>query len=114
MVENVFVVGLNDHSAAILSRLPDADRYRFHRLLDSDVLLFRDTIPLPDLLAEAQQQVEAFDGPVRRDHRVLGLPGQHDGADVVRTPRPALGQPGIGREVRAQVLEQARAATRDR
>jgi biotin carboxylase len=64
MVENVFVVGLNDHSAAILSRLPDAGRYRFHRLLDADELLFGETIPLPDLLAEAQQQVEAFDGPV--------------------------------------------------
>ena len=64
MVENVFVVGLNDHSAAILNRLPDAERYRFHRLLSSDELLFRDTIPLPDLLAEAQQQIEAFDGPV--------------------------------------------------
>ena len=64
MVENVFVVGLNDHSAAILNRLPDAERYRFHRLLSSDELLFRDTIPLPDLLAEAQQQIEAFDGRV--------------------------------------------------
>ena len=70
MVENVFVVGLNDHSAAILSRLPDADRYRFHRLLSSDELLFRDTIPLPDLLAEAQRRVEAFDGPV---HAVIGF-----------------------------------------
>ena len=50
MVENVFVVGLNDHSAAILRRLPDADRYRFHRLLDPEVLLFSDTIPLPELL----------------------------------------------------------------
>jgi biotin carboxylase len=70
MVENVFVVGLNDHSAAILSRLPDADRYRFHRLLSSEELLFRDTIPLPDLLAEAQRRVEAFDGPV---HAVIGF-----------------------------------------
>src|SRR6185312_1063740 len=64
MVENVFVVGLNEHSAALLGRLPDADRYRFHRLLNSDELLFRDTIPLPDLMAEAQEQVAAFDGPV--------------------------------------------------
>ena len=70
MVENVFVVGLNDHSAAVLSRLPDAERYRFHRLLSSDELLFSDTIPLPDLLAEAQRQVEAFDGPV---HALIGF-----------------------------------------
>jgi hypothetical protein len=64
VVENVFVVGLNDHSAAILNRLPDAERYRFHRLLSSDELLFRDTIPLPDLMADAQQQIAAFDGRV--------------------------------------------------
>ena len=70
MVENVFVVGLDDHTAAILGRLPDADRYHFHRLLNSDELLFRDTIPLPDLLAEAQRQVAAFDGPV---HAVIGF-----------------------------------------
>jgi hypothetical protein len=68
--ENVFVVGLNDHSAEILSRLPDADRYRFHRLLDADALLFSDTIPLPDLLAEAQREVEAFDGTV---HAIIGF-----------------------------------------
>lgn len=64
MVENVFVVGLNDHSAAILKRLPDAERYHFHQLLTSDELLFRDTIPLPELMAEAQQQLAAFDGRV--------------------------------------------------
>jgi hypothetical protein len=64
VVENVFVVGLNDHSAAILNRLPDAERYRFHGLLSSDELLFRDTIPLPDLMADAQQQIAAFDGRV--------------------------------------------------
>ena len=34
------------------------------------MLLFSDTIPLPDLLAEAQQQVEAFDGPV---HAIIGF-----------------------------------------
>jgi ATP-grasp domain len=70
VVENVFVVGLNDHTAAILSRLPDAERYRFHRLLSPDELLFRDTIPLPDLLAEAQRQIEAFDGHV---HALIGF-----------------------------------------
>jgi biotin carboxylase len=70
MVENVFVVGLDDHNAAILNRLPDAGHYHFHRLLSSDELLFRDTIPLPELLAEAQQQIAAFDGPV---HAIIGF-----------------------------------------
>jgi biotin carboxylase len=70
MVENVFVVGLDEHNAEILNRLPDADRYHFHGLLSSDELLFRDTIPLPELMAEAQQQIAAFDGPV---HAIIGF-----------------------------------------
>ena len=114
MVENVFVVGLNDHSAAILNRLPDADRYRFHRLLSSDELLFRDTIPLPDLLAEAQQQIEAFDGPV---HAIIGFwdfPVSTMVPMLCERLGASLGQPGVGGEMRAQVLEQARATTRDR
>ena len=64
MVENVFVVGLDDHNAGILDRLPNAGSYRFHPLLSVDELLFRDTIPVQDLLAEAQRQLELFDGRV--------------------------------------------------
>jgi hypothetical protein len=64
MVKNVFVVGLDDHNAGILDRLPDAGRYRFHPLLSVDELLYRDTIPMPDLLDEAQRQLESFDGRV--------------------------------------------------
>ncbi len=64
MVENVFVVGLDDHNAGILDRLPDAGRYRFHPLLSVDELLYRDTIPVPDLLDTALRQIESFDGPV--------------------------------------------------
>jgi hypothetical protein len=64
MVENVFVVGLDDHNAGILDRLPDAGRYRFHPLLSVDELLYRDTIPMPDLLDTALRQIESFDGPV--------------------------------------------------
>ena len=58
MVENVFVVGLDDHNAGILDRLPDAGRYRFHPLLSVDELLYRDTIPMPDLLDTALRQIE--------------------------------------------------------
>jgi hypothetical protein len=64
MVENVFVVGLDDHNAGILDRLPDAGRYRFHPLLSVDELLYRDTIPMPDLLDTALRKIESFDGPV--------------------------------------------------
>jgi hypothetical protein len=64
MVENVFVVGLDEHNAGILDRLPDAGRYRFHPLLSVDELLYRDTIPVPDLLDTALRQIESFDGPV--------------------------------------------------
>jgi hypothetical protein len=64
VVENVFVVGLDDHNAGILDRLPDAGRYRFHPLLSVDELLYRDTIPVQDLLDEAEIQLALFDGRV--------------------------------------------------
>jgi hypothetical protein len=64
VVGNVFVVGLDDHNAGILDRLPDAGRYRFHPLLSVDDLLYRDTIPVQDLLGEAERQLELFDGRV--------------------------------------------------
>jgi hypothetical protein len=63
-VENVFVLGLDDHNADLLRRLPNAERYRFHALLDIDDLLHRETIPVPELLEQAQRQLAEFDGPV--------------------------------------------------
>ncbi len=69
-VENVFVLGLDEQNAELLHRLPGADRYRFHPLLDIDELLHRETIPVPEMLEAAQRQVESFDGTV---HALIGF-----------------------------------------
>ncbi len=69
-VENVFVLGLDDHNARLLQALPDAERYRFHPLLDIDDIRHADTVSVPDLLEQAQRQLERFDGPV---HAVIGF-----------------------------------------
>ena len=63
-MQNVFVLGLDEHNAQLLESLPDADRYRFHALLDIDDLLHRETIPVPELLDQAQRQLDEFDGRV--------------------------------------------------
>ncbi|OZM75858.1 biotin carboxylase [Pseudonocardia sp. MH-G8] len=63
-MRNVFVLGLDEHNAQLLEALPNADQYRFHPLLDIDDLLHRDTIPVPDLLEQAQRQLDEFDGRV--------------------------------------------------
>jgi hypothetical protein len=70
VVENVFVLGLDDHNARVLHDLPDADRYRFHPLLSGGELAGGETIPLAELLDAAQRQVESFDGPV---HALIGF-----------------------------------------
>jgi len=70
MVENVFVLGLDDHNAQILARLPDAECYRFHPLLTVEELLHGATIPVPELLDSALRTVRAFDGPV---HAIIGF-----------------------------------------
>ncbi|WP_129666953.1 ATP-grasp domain-containing protein [Phytoactinopolyspora endophytica] len=63
MAKNIFVLGLDELNAETLSSLPDADEYRFHQLLHPDDLLTKD-IRLPTLLASAERQLYAFDGPI--------------------------------------------------
>ncbi|MDN5748037.1 MAG: ATP-grasp domain-containing protein [Pseudonocardia sp.] len=70
MPENVFVLGLDDHNLAILEKLPDAGQYNFIPLLSIEELQYREEIPVPGLLDEAQRQVESFDGPV---HALIGF-----------------------------------------
>jgi hypothetical protein len=70
MATNVFVLGLDDHNADILARLPDAESYRFHPLLTVAELLHGDTIPVPELLDSAERVVRSFDGPV---HALIGF-----------------------------------------
>ena len=114
MAENVFVLGLDAHNAA-----PPARPAR------------RRPLPLPPAAVRRRAGRRGVGRPARaaggrpaagrgvrragaRPHRVLGLPGQHDGPDPVRTARAALGHHRGGGEVRAQVLEPARAGEGDR
>ena len=63
MVSNVFVVGLDELNEAVLHRLPDAPQLRFHQLLGLDALWALDR-NVPNLIAAAQRQLDAFDGSI--------------------------------------------------
>lgn len=63
MVSNIFVIGLDDLNEAVLRRLPGASQYNFHKLLGLEVLLAPER-NVPDLLAAARRQLEAFEGSV--------------------------------------------------
>lgn len=63
MVSHIFVVGLDDLNSAVLHRLPGASQLRFHPLLTLD---FRTSNQhsIADMLATAQQELDAFDEPI--------------------------------------------------
>lgn len=63
MVSNIFVIGLDDLNEAVLHRLPDAEQYRFHKLLTLETLLAPDRNFLA-LLAAARLQLNAFVGRI--------------------------------------------------
>jgi hypothetical protein len=69
-VLNVFVLGLDEHNAQILARLPNAERYRFHPLLTVAELLEAETISVADLLDSAERTLRGFAGSV---HAVIGF-----------------------------------------
>jgi len=56
---NVFVIGLNDFNRAKLAAVTGAERCVFHGLLEEP-----HHYDLPDLLAEAEAELRAFDGPI--------------------------------------------------
>ena len=64
MLRNIFVLGLDEVNLATLQELPGADRYHFHQLLTIEEMQHEDDIRLPDLLAKAERQLAAFDGPL--------------------------------------------------
>lgn len=64
MVDNVFVLGLDEANRRLLRRLPHALRYRFHPLLGADTLLSGAEVPLEELLALAQARLESFPGSI--------------------------------------------------
>lgn len=64
MVSHVFVLGLDERNLDTLRGLPALSDCRLHPLLDVDRLVHVDEIDLPALLAEAERELDAFDGPV--------------------------------------------------
>ncbi|WP_022870509.1 ATP-grasp domain-containing protein [Yaniella halotolerans] len=63
MTQNIFVLGLDEPGYAELATLPDADQYSFHGILSLEDLQ-SGVISFTDLLAQAQEQLDAFDGPI--------------------------------------------------
>ncbi|MDR7300261.1 ATP-grasp domain-containing protein [Haloactinomyces albus] len=63
MPKNIFVLGLDDENRRTFEDLPDAEQLRFHPLLSVDELL-RGEIRLAELLDQAEEQLDSFDGTV--------------------------------------------------
>ena len=65
-MKNVFVVGLEPFNLAVLNRLPDAERYSFHRLLAYDEVVrpASGRIDLAALLDTAERRLAAASGPI--------------------------------------------------
>jgi hypothetical protein len=59
----VFVIGLDEGNARVLSRVPGAERYRFHQLLTIEEIQHGE-IPIVDLLDKAQARLDDFDGEI--------------------------------------------------
>ena len=63
MTQNIFVLGLDEPGYNELVTLPEADQYTFHGILSLEDLQ-SGVISLADLLARAQEQLDAFDGTI--------------------------------------------------
>lgn len=61
---HVFVMGLDDDHMQDLLTIEDADRYRFHTLLEKDEIVFLDDYDIPDLIERAQRQIDNARHPV--------------------------------------------------
>jgi hypothetical protein len=70
MVDNVFVLGLDEHNLKVLRAMPGAAHYRFHPLLSIEELQHREQIALDELLSDAWAQLASFTGRV---HAIVGF-----------------------------------------
>lgn len=61
--KNVFVIGLDEENLRTLRAVPHAAEYRFHPLLSIEELQHGE-IPVADLLATAEKELDAFDGSI--------------------------------------------------
>lgn len=64
MQKNVFVLGLTPMQRGELGTVHDAEQLAFHGLLDYDMLVGDATYDFDDLLRQAREQLDAFDGQV--------------------------------------------------
>ncbi|TXS32359.1 ATP-grasp domain-containing protein [Streptomyces sp. adm13(2018)] len=62
-LKNIFVVGLDDANLPTLEAVPDADSYRFHRLLTIEELQ-EGEVSVNDLLQRARAVLDAHDGSI--------------------------------------------------
>lgn len=63
MTHNIFVLGLDEPGYDELATLPDADQYIFHGILSLDELQ-SGVVSLADLLVQAQEQLDSYDGRI--------------------------------------------------
>lgn len=62
--KNIFVVGLDDFNRKRLEAIRNADAYAFHPLLDLKQVQGAQSFPIREWLAEAEDKLRAFDGPI--------------------------------------------------
>ncbi|CAM5710050.1 hypothetical protein SALBM311S_10043 [Streptomyces alboniger] len=107
--KNVFVVGLDEANLPTLNAVPGAKSLRLHPLMSAEELQGGE-VSVPELLDKAQRTLDAFDGSIDAIVGYWDFPV----STLVPIPQQALRnpqyQPGVGGQVRAQVLEPARAA----
>lgn len=58
--KNVFVVGLNDFNRSLLERIPHADEYVYHGLLDPAEVYDTYEFPIPDMIRRSIEHVREF------------------------------------------------------
>jgi hypothetical protein len=61
---NVFVLGLDAENLEVLQGLPNAHEYAFHQLLTIEELKHGEDIPVQELIAKAERQLDSFGGSI--------------------------------------------------
>jgi len=63
-MKNLFVVGMTESEGRLLEALPQSKEVRFHGLLTMEQMRPQGTIPIEELLEQAIERLEAFDGSI--------------------------------------------------
>lgn len=62
--KNIFVLGYDDHHAQDIQKIPDADAFCFHPLLDTDEIIHQENFDIDGKLEKARRILQQFDGKV--------------------------------------------------